>query len=250
MISAVVLTKNNADIMKKTLLSLSFCDEIIVIDDYSSDETVSLSKKHGAVVCKRHLSDDFSKQRNFGLSKAKGDWVLFVDSDELVTKNLQEEIEKRVKEESGVNGYYIKRTDFFLGKELQHGETAGVRLLRLAKKGTGIWTRPVHEVWNVEGKTETLQFPLLHFPHPNVAQFLNDINYYSSLNARHFHKEGVRTSCIEIIVYPSAKFFVNYIAKLGFLDGTAGIVMALMMSFHSFLTRGKLWELQQRKSHI
>jgi len=254
MISAVILTKNNETTLEKTLASVSFCDEILVIDDYSSDGTVAFAKKQKATVIEHHLENDFAKQRNFALEKTKGDWVLFVDSDEIVSEQLKKEIIKKVTSDksqvtSKTNGYYVRRVDFFMGKELKHGETADVRLLRLAQKGAGKWVRSIHEVWDVQGKKETLCYPLLHYPHPDVAQFLTDINWYSTINAQYFFDTGVRMHGWQIIVYPVAKFFVNYITKLGFLDGTAGMVMALMMSFHSFLTRGKLWELQQKQKN-
>lgn len=132
------------------------------------------------------------------------------------------------------------------GRCLKHGETNRVRLLRLARKEAGVWRRPIHEVWQVSGKTGELKNPLLHYPHPNVAQFLEEINWYSSLNANYLFEHGVRINGGQIIAYPLAKFFLNYFWRLGCLDGTAGIVMALMMSFHSFLTRAKLWTLTHK----
>jgi glycosyltransferase involved in cell wall biosynthesis len=249
MITAIILTHNNETSIKKTLESLSWCDERIVIDDFSSDKTVSIAKSYKTKIYTRHLQDDFAAQRNFGLQKAKGEWVLFVDSDEVVSTKLQKEIVEAEKSQR-FSGYYLKRHDYLFGKALLHGETGRVRLLRLAQKSKGIWIRPIHEVWNVKGSTGELQHPLYHFPHPDVAQFLTDINTYSTLNAKYLFDTHVRTSFVEIFLYPKAKFFVNYIWFGGFLDGTAGIVLALMMSFHSFLTRAKLYQLQQREKNL
>ncbi len=246
MISAVILTHNDEKILAKCLESLTWCDEIIVIDDESTDEMVEFAKKHGAKVFTRKLDGDFAAQRNFGLSKAKGKWVLFVDSDEVVTKELAEEIKTVISDKRQViSGYLMKRKDYFLGKWLEHGETANVKLLRLAKKNAGKWMRPVHEVWDVPGPIGELVHPLLHSPHPSVAQFLGEMNRYSTMNAEYLKHQGVKASWIDSIVYPAAKFFINYFRRLGFLDGTAGAIMALMMSFHSFLVRTKLWKLQQ-----
>jgi len=244
MISAVILTHNSQQSLKATLESVSWCDERIVVDDYSFDKTVALSKNLGAVVYERHVNDDFAAQRNFGLEKAKREWVLFVDSDEIVSDELAKEIQKAVN--SGNDGYYLKRRDFMWGRELKHGETANIRLLRLAKKTAGKWIRPVHETWNVAGNIGTLHHPLLHSPHPDVAQFIEEINRYSTLNAKYFYKLGVRANMAHIVLYPLAKFFVNYVWRLGFLDGTTGAVVAILMSFHSFLTRGKLYMLARK----
>ena len=262
MISAIVLTHNDAKILRRCLISLAWCDEVVVVDDESTDETVSVAKKQGATVVTHPLHNDFAAQRNFGVSKAKNDWILFVDSDEVVTEDLKKEIKQMLdsrlrgndNKESGNVGYYIKRKDFFWGKWLAHGETANVRLLRLSKKDNGRWQRPVHEVWSPYAKASgdeyvigELKESLLHFPHPNVAQFLEEINRYSSLNAQFLYRKNIRVHWWQIAAYPAAKFFLNYFWRLGLLDGTPGAVMAIMMSFHSFLVRAKLWQLRDTK---
>lgn len=239
MISAIVLSHNDQEVIAKTLKSVSWCDEIIVVDDESVDKTVDVAKKNGATVYKRRLDGDFAAQRNFGLSKAKGDWVLFVDSDEVVSSSLAKEIQEST--DIDAVGFYLRREDTLFGKRLEHGETARVRLVRLAKKDAGMWVRPVHEVWQLKGLIGELKNPLVHTPHPTIAEFIEEINKYSTLNARFFYDKKVPVPAWHIIAYPVAKFFVDYVWYLGFLDGTAGAVVALMMSLHSFLTRAKLY---------
>ena len=240
--SAVVLNRTNPAPIKDTLRSVSFADEVIVVDDNSTDDTAILAKSMGATVYKKSLDNDFARQRNFGLAKAKGDWVLFVDSDERVSEALAREVREAVKQ-IDVSGFYLKRRDRMWGRVLQHGETERVRLMRLGKKGNGMWQRPVHEVWEVTGVVGTLSEPLDHFPHPDVAQFLYDVDQYSTINARYLRTRGVRSSWWQILAYPSGKFIQNYYLRLGFLDGMPGMIMAVMMSFHSYLTRAKLWHL-------
>lgn len=246
MLSAIVLTHNDGKILSRCLASVSWCDEVIVVDDDSTDETVDVAQKFGATVFARSLNNDFAAQRNFGLSKAKGEWVLFVDNDEVVSEELATEIREKIHGKNA--GYYVRRKDFFLGTWLTHGETAHVKFLRLAKKDSGRWQRPVHEVWMVNGPIGELKKPFLHFPHPNVAQFLEEINRYSSLNAQFLYRKNIGVRWWQIAAYPAAKFFLNFFWRLGFLDGTAGAVMAIMMSFHSFLVRAKLWQLRDRKA--
>lgn len=244
-ISAVVLTRNEEKKIKECLESLSFCDEVIVVDDNSWDKTREIAKKLGAKIFTRCLEGDFASQRNFGLAKAKGDWVLFIDADERVSEKLKDEITQKLAIAKKCVGFYLKRKDFFLGKWLDHGETSQVRLLRLAKKNAGKWQRRVHELWLIEkGRVGELKNPLLHFPHPNISQFLRQINEYTSLDARGFHNEGRKFHIWQIFLYPMAKFLQNYCLRLGILDGFPGLVMALMMSFHSLITRIKLWEKQ------
>ena len=261
MLSAIVLTHNDGKILSRCLASVTWCDEVIVVDDDSTDETVGVAKKFGVTVFARSLNNDFAAQRNFGLSKAKSDWVLFVDSDEVVSEELAKEINSIVLMPNAkcqmLNGWNLKRKDYFLGTWLAHGETANVKLLRLAKKDAGRWQRPVHEVWSPFAKASgdkkrigELHYPLFHFPHPNVAQFLEEINRYSSLNAQFLYRKNIGVRWWQIVAYPLAKFFVNYIIRLGFLDGTAGAVVAIMMSMHSFLTRAKVWVLYNKTTRI
>ncbi len=245
MISAVVLTKNEENNIQKCLEGLKWCDEIIVVDDDSTDGTIKAAERQGAKVFRQPLKGDFAAQRNFSLEKARHDWIFFVDADERVTPELAEEIKKKISQ-TRASGFCFRRTDFFLGKWLKHGEIGGVRLLRLARRGSGQWERRVDEKWQVRGKKKTLKNPLLHYPHPTLTDFLTSINERSTLNAECFYQEGKRLSLGEWLK-PKAKFFQNYFLKLGFLDGTAGFVLAVLMSLHSFLVRGKLYLLWRRK---
>ncbi|MBI5122682.1 glycosyltransferase family 2 protein [Candidatus Roizmanbacteria bacterium] len=249
MITAVVLTKNEEKNIKKCLDSLSWCDEIIIVDDCSEDKTADIAKELGAKVYSHKLNNDFSEQRNLGLSAAQGDWVLFVDADEEVSQALWFEIMAITNDPKNLYaGFYIKRKDFLWDKELKYGELGNLKLLRLAKKDAGKWTGKVHEIWKIKGNTLLLQNALLHYPHQTVKEFLQEINYYSSLRAMELHKKKIKVSWWSIIFYPKAKFIVNYFFKGGFQDGLPGLVFAIMMSFHSFLVRGKLWLLWQKNS--
>lgn len=246
MISAVVLTKNEEKNIKDCLENLSWCDEIIVVDDFSIDKTGEIAEKMGAVVYKRRLQGDFAAQRNFGLKKAKGDLVFFVDADERVTKALHEEILKVLN--CQIVGFYFRRKDKFLGKWLNYGEAASVRLLRLARKNVGKWQGNIHEEWQVKGITRGLSNPILHNRRITICDFLERINNYSTIRARQLFEQKQKTNIFWIIVFPTAKFLQNYFLRLGFLDGFPGFVMAFFMSFHSLLVRCKLYYLWQKRS--
>ena len=247
-ISAVILTKNEEKNIEECIKALTFCEEIIVIDDYSSDKTVEIARGLGAKVFQRNLDGNFAAQRNFGLEKATNKWVLFADADERVSQELKEEMEKEVAAPNNpLLGYFVKRDDYIFGKKLKFGETASVKLLRLARKSAGQWARRVHEVWDVPGRTKTLKNPLEHYPHPSLREFIDDINFQSGLHAEANHQEGKHSSLVKILFWPKLHFLKNYFLRLGFLDGTEGFVLALMMSFHSFLAWSKLW-LDERKN--
>lgn len=250
MISAVVLTKNEENNIIDCLESLEWCDEIIVVDDFSQDRTVEIIsnlKNKKITVFRRALNKDYSKQRNFGLSKAKYEWVLFVDADERASEYLRDEILKATSGRNNYDGYFIKRKDFMWGKELRYGETINIKLLRLARKGKGEWYGRVHERWEVKETLGQLDAFLMHYPHQTISEFLREINFYTDIRARELFDNGTKASWFSILLYPKTKFFFNYFLKLGFLDGIQGLIIAILMSFHSFLVRAKLWKLWQKK---
>lgn len=247
MISAVILAKNEEKNIKKCLSTVSWCDEMIVIDDESTDKTVEIARKMGAKVYIRHL-DDFSEQRNFGLKKAKGAWILFIDADEVISRILWYEIMEHINQpDNETNGYYLKRVDVIWGRELKHGETGDKKFLRLARKDTGRWEGKVHEKWIIKGDIVSLNNPLYHYPHQSVEEFLKEINYYTDLRAQELFENNKKADLTSILLYPLSKFIQNYFCKLGFLDGLPGLIISLIMSFHSFLVRGKLWQKTLKK---
>lgn len=254
MISVIILTKNEEKNILDCLESISWADEIIIIDDNSEDRTLDVVRQLSLVkkikIYKKSLENDFSAQRNYALSKATKEWVLFLDADERVSKALREELNTLIvneKNEHKYDGFYIKRKDILWGKMLKHGEIGSIKLLRLARKKAGVWYGKVHEEWQVEGKISDLENYLIHYPHQTVSEFLKEINFYTSIRARELYEKKVQVSLLDIIIYPKAKFILNYLIRLGFLDGIEGFIFAIFMSFHSFMVRGKLWLIWQKK---
>ncbi len=191
---------------------------------------------------------DLSAARNAELAKIKTKWVLFLDSDETLTPELESEISTIVHSPSTIySAYYIPRLDTFLGRKLRHGETGSAKFVRLARHDFGKWTRPVHEQWIGTGKIGTLTNPILHNPHSSISSFLDKINTYSTLEAQYRYDHQIKSSLLKIALYPLAKFKLNYLLRLGFLDGVPGLIMAILMSFHSYLTWTKLYLLWHKK---
>lgn len=263
-LTAVILTRNEEHIIGRCLATLTFCEEIVVIDDGSTDKTRELAKEKGAKVLKREMQGNFAEQRNYALRQASHDWVFFIDADEEVSKELQNsivslfhgyiddrKIEKQFNNLTMEQCYCLKRRDFWWGTELKHGETQKVRnqgIIRLVKKDSGRWLGNVHEVFHTAKKVGTLDGYLNHYPHPEIKDFLHDINVYSTLRAKELYGLGKSVNVISLIVYPFSKFVLNYFVYLGFLDGPAGFAYAFLMSFHSFLVRAKLYQYRIEKS--
>lgn len=247
MITAVVLTKNEEKNIKNCLESIKWVDKIIVLDDNSTDNTLEIVKKYNAIVYKRDLKKDFAAQRNFAISKVDKDWTLFVDADERIPEELKNEIIGKLNFNSLVDGYKIKRTDVMWGKKIKYGEQGNIKLLRLFKKEKGKCFGKVHEEIKVKGKVESLNNAMLHYPHQTIKEFLSELNLYSTIRSTELYDKGVKTNWFLLLCFTKAKFFKNYIFLLGFLDGIRGFILAILMSMHSFLTRGKLWLICRKK---
>ncbi len=248
-ITAIVLCKNGALTLTHCLESLDFCENIIVGDDNSTDDSIVIAKHYHADVIKLPADINFSHKRNFLLEYVRTEWILFVDVDEVVTKELSQELLDGHWESKLVNGFFINRRDFFMGKRLYYGETSHTKLLRFARKDTGKWVRSVHETWNISGHTDTLVGEILHFPHPTLESFFEKINRYTQLEVIERSSKARRsTAYFQLFVFPLAKFVQNYIVRFGMLDGYPGLIMAWMMSFHSLCVRIKLLERLRTRS--
>jgi glycosyltransferase involved in cell wall biosynthesis len=253
MISVVILTKNEADQISKCLASVSWADEIIIVDDYSTDLTREHAKKAlpKVKIYSRSLNGDFASQHNFGLEKATGEWVLFVDADEIISAALRNEILSQLETTpSDVSGFLFKRQDIFMNTKLAHGETSSWKSIRLARKGSGQWHRQVHEYWKISGRIMSLKNPIEHRSHETIFSLIRTLNFYTTIDAWHMHSvDHIKFQLFRVFTNPLGKFFQNYLLRLGFLDGFAGFIMAFMMSFNSLVVRVKIYDLEINRSN-
>ena len=244
--TVVILVKNEEENIKDCISSVNFADEILVIDDGSSDNTREVAKYLGARVIKRKLDENYAKQKNFALKKVEEGWVMFLDADERVSEGLKKELIAAAKSEI-YSAYEVRRIDKFLGKWLKYGDIGVYRDIRMMKKNSGKWKRRVHEYFETKVKVGKLHNPILHYSHTTIRKLINSTNRWSSWHARANQEEGKRSSIIKIIFWPKAKFIDSYIIKRGFVDGLPGFVFAVFVSFHSFLAWSKLWLLQRKQ---
>ncbi len=248
MISAIILAKNEETSIADAIESVSFCSEVIVIDNDSTDKTGSIAKKSGAVV-KHVSSSDFSYLRNEAMKYAKHDWLLYIDADERVSDKLAKEVVKAVKE-SHFTAYALRREDVFWNTKLHHGETRQAYtkgIVRLVKKGSGTWKGKVHETFVTDKSVGKLKNVLTHHSHSGVSDFLDDVNNYSTLRAQELFDTGRKTNFLDIFFTPLGKFVYTFFILQGFRDGPPGFVYSFMMSFHSFLVRSKVYLLWHKK---
>jgi glycosyltransferase involved in cell wall biosynthesis len=238
-VSAVVITKNEEENIADCIKCISWCDEVLIIDDFSTDKTFAVAQKYGAKVVRRKLNNNFAQQRNFALKEAKNDWILYVDADEEVSDYLQGVICEILKSPSH-DGYLITRQNYFHNLPLYYGEWGRAELVRLGKKNAGIWKRAVHEYWDINN-VKKLDGILRHNSSQSINDLVSKFSVYSKLHALENLKEKKEVSMLKVITFPVGKFVNNYILKQGYKDGVPGFIMAIMMSFHSFLSWSQLW---------
>lgn len=239
-ISFIVLTKNEEKNLQKCLFSIKqIADEIIILDEHSTDKTEEIARQFNSITIQNKNSDNFSAAHNLGMKKAKNEWIFFIDADEELVGNVE-----GVKSVEDIVAFRIKRKDFMLGKEINHGENGYWNDIRLVKKGSGKWIGKVHEVFEPNDKVKIGMLAcchLKHYPHQTIREFLKEVNTYSDIRAQELFEQKITSSVWQIALYPLGKFVTDYFFLLGFLDGTAGFIIAAMMSFYSFLVRAKLY---------
>ncbi|MBI2028376.1 MAG: glycosyltransferase family 2 protein [Candidatus Levybacteria bacterium] len=248
-ISGIVVVKNEEDMIADCLDSISFCDEMIVIDGGSEDRTVEIAKKMNAKVFK-YISSDFSKIRNFGLKKSTGEWVLYVDADERVSPLLNEEVVKSIGNlENKYDGYFIKRKNFYLGTSDKNEWPYIESLERLFRKDKlEGWYGRLHESPKINGELGHLDGYLLHYTHRDLSSMIEKTIEWSQieaelrLNSGHPKMTWWRFPRVMLIT-----FLDSYIRQKGWRIGTIGLIESLYQSFSIFITYARLWEMQQGK---
>jgi len=241
-ISAVIATLNEEKNLKRCLESIDFVDEIIIVDSGSSDKTVEIAKKFTKKI---FLNDfkGFSQIKQYGIEKAKSDWVLIIDADEEVSDNLKQKLLEIDKKGNNINGFYIKRETFFLGKKIKYCGWGKDYQLRFFKKNKGAFDgKIVHEALNVQGKIGYIDFPLYHYSYPDVKSYFDKMNRYTTLQAK--QKKG-NFLLFKMIFSPFFKFFKMYFLRLGFLDGIHGLILSLFSGFSEFVKYAKMIEIKK-----
>jgi glycosyltransferase involved in cell wall biosynthesis len=244
MLSVIVITKNESASISRCLASVSFADEIIVLDSGSNDNTVALCKKFTEKV----FSTDwpgFGLQKQRALDKATHEWVLSIDADEVVSPALKDEI-KQAMETVAIDGFEISRLSRYCGKTIKHAGWYPDYVLRLFKRKKGRFTEDlVHERVIVDGLIKQLVEPLEHEAFINPDEVLYKINTYSSLGAKKLYQQGKRTSLIQAIFKGLWTFIRTYLLKMAFLDGQQGLMLAISNAEGTYYKYLKLFDLQR-----
>lgn len=240
------MTFNEEGNIARCLASVTWCDEIVVLDSFSTDRTIEICRRYTPNI-HQHSWDGYIDQRNRLRNLAAHPWVLFIDADEEISSELKTAIEKERDEGfTGYAGYRFPRRVFYLNRWIHHGEWNPDLKLRLFQKdlGRSVGEEP-HDQVVVGGSVKTLRAPLYHFTYMDLADHIHTMNRFSSISALAKYDSGYRFRWIDFIFRPLFRFIKGYILKAGLLDGRRGLIIALVSAFGVASKYAKVWEIQE-----
>lgn len=246
MISTVVICFNEADKLQRCLKSTkNFADELVVIDLGSSDNSIEVASKFGAKVFHHQLVPFVESVRDYAVAKASGDWMLVLDPDETIGKNLKKRLTE-IAEQNQFQAVNIPRKNIFFGKWIAHSNWWPDRHIRFFKKGKVSWNEKIHSYPNVDGEVlqlpASLNFAILHFGYDSIFEFMDRQNRYSEIEAEQRYKTGERSTFLKFLWWPTREFLVRFIKHGGFLDRFYGLALTFLMMIYKVEVLVKLWE--------
>ncbi|MCL4397577.1 glycosyltransferase family 2 protein [Patescibacteria group bacterium] len=244
-LSVVIPTLNCGSKLEDCLSSIRWADEIIVVDMGSTDNTIRIAKKFHAIVYERVPRDgNFDKNRKFGMQKASGDWILKLDSDEVLSRRLQSEIKKLLfADTSNYAGFNLKNKIFMFGHQISHGFVkADSHELRLVRAGKWHYDPfKYHQQIFVRGEVGFLSSAYNHYNYTSIGEFIEKTNKYTDLDAKFY---PYKVSITDVLLSPLKTFFKLFFLQEGFLDGYFGIIVCFLFAIYNLVEKIKVWELQ------
>ncbi|MBI5449527.1 glycosyltransferase family 2 protein [Candidatus Gottesmanbacteria bacterium] len=242
-ISVVISAWNEEAKIKRCLESVHWADEIIVVDNCSTDATARVAKRNKAKVFSRPNDPMLNVNKNFGFDQATGDWILSLDADEIIPAPLATEIKDCVGHTTCV-GFWIARKNILFGKWIRHGLWWPDKQLRLFRRGKGRFPCVhVHEYLEVDGISGLLQEPYIHHNYENISQFIRKMDtLYTESEVLKLLRTNYQLEWYDALRFPLSDFVKVYFAQSGYKDGLHGLILALLQSFYSFVVFAKVWE--------
>lgn len=247
-ISVCIICFNEEKNIGRLLESSKWADEIIIVDSLSQDRTVEIASQYTDKIFTRSWTG-YEDQKNFALAKATKDWVLSADADEEISEALQKEVINEISRSDAKDGYWIPRKSFYQGRWIKHSGFYPDRQLRLFRRKRACWTGGrVHERVEVKGSLGDLKNDLLHYPYKGVISGqIRTIDNFSELYAKEmYYDKGKHYNLFLLLLRPLFKFIEVYFYKLGFLDGLAGLIIAVSSAYAMFVRYVKLREIENR----
>ena len=247
-VSAIVVCFNEEDRLEDCLKSVFWCDEIVVVDSFSTDGTPEIARRYATRFEQREWAG-YRDQKAYAHSLATKKWVLLIDSDERVTENLHKEMLQAMAADQGeFAAYAISRLVYYLGRWWRRGGWYPDYDVRLFRRDRATWGGvDPHEKIIVDGKVRRLQHPLHHYSYRSIDDHINRINRFTTISSAELSKAGGRWRLSDALLRPAVRFFRSYILKRGFMEGFAGFYVALTAAVYVFLKYAKLWELESKE---
>ena len=229
-ISALIITYNEEKHLQSVLEDLDFADEIIVVDSFSTDKTAQIVTNFPNATFVQHAFVDYSSQRNFAISCAKNNWILFLDADERFTPALKDEVIATIQGKKPKSAYFFYRTFMFQEQELHYSGWQTDKIFRLFQKDKAQYTtvRLVHEKLLVQGPIGKLKHKLIHFSYTSYQSYKDKMVSYGKLKAREKTNSGMWATPFHLYLHPAYKFLYQYLIRLGFLDGKKGLIICYL----------------------
>ncbi len=244
-LTVAVITHNEAHNIAAALESVSWADEMVVVDSNSTDDTVAIARRHSARVEVRDWPG-YAAQKNHAADIASHDWILSLDADERVTPELAAEIQQLLNDGPAARGYRIPRVTHYLGRWIRSTDWYPDYQLRLYDRRAGRWNaRLVHESVAIDGAPGVLRHELQHYAYRDISHHLATIDRYTTLAAEQWFAEGRRAGAWSALIHSRLAFARNFLLRRGFMDGAAGLIVSVLNSYYVFLKFAKLWERQQ-----
>lgn len=248
-----MIAMNEEANLPRTLESVKWADEIIVVDSGSRDRTMEIAQSFGAKTS-FHAFGGHGEQKNVALDLCTSDWILLLDADEVLTPGLQAEMRELLSDKPNFDAYWIPRLNLYFGKWIRHGGFYPDHKLRLFKRGAARLSEGVgpHATPQFSGPTGKLHGDMLHYAYPTMGIYLEHMNRYSSEIAVLLHQRGRDSRSLPVFLWnavlnPAATFLYNYFFRLGFLDGREGLILHINHSVYIHWKYIKAWRLGQGK---
>ena len=249
MLSVIVICKNEADGIEDCLKSITWADEIIVLDSGSTDDTIEICQRYTDQIYRTDWPG-FGVQYNRAIEKTSGDWILRVDADERVSSALRTEIEHILNDPASLKAYRMPHLSSFCGRNMKHSGYWPDYVLRLFKKNAGRFSEdPIHEQFQTTEPIGTLKEPLHHLAYTSLEQVTEKMNRYSSMSAKMLYEKGKRGGIMKALLHGCWSFFSSYVLRAGFLDGKEGFLLAVSRAEGSYYKYVKLMKLNQEANH-